>query len=134
MIKLEDIAKDKKVLVVEDEDLVGKITLRLLDKLGFQKIDLAVNESQAMEFLSSNQYDLIMADTNLGPISAQDQYGPRIVREARKKAVKQPIVLATSAIEDNKRFWVGESQADAFLLKPYGLTELKEKIENVLGL
>lgn len=59
--------KDFKILVVDDEAFTVSLTTRVLNRLGYEKIDTAVNGKVALEKMADSQaaYDLVICDLNM---------------------------------------------------------------------
>ena len=71
--------KKRKVLVVEDF-LNFRLTLRtMLKSFGISYIDDAATGEEAVQMMSSNKYDIILCDYNLGP----GKDGQQVLEEAR---------------------------------------------------
>ncbi|MEK6531986.1 MAG: response regulator [Deltaproteobacteria bacterium] len=57
-------ASAKKILVVDDEDIVREACSELLESNGFC-VDAAVNGADALDKLKSGDYDLVVLDINM---------------------------------------------------------------------
>ena len=63
--------KQNKILIVDDEIITLKITRKLLTENGYE-VDIASSSSEAMNFLSGNQYHLVIVDITMPSISGFD--------------------------------------------------------------
>lgn len=63
--------KQTKILIVDDEIITLKITRKLLTENGYE-VDIASSSSEAMNFLSGNQYHLVIVDITMPSISGFD--------------------------------------------------------------
>jgi CheY-like chemotaxis protein len=85
------IRPDLKILLIEDNILRQRNTRNIFKKLSYE-IDIAKNGGEAIEKLSSLQYDIVFMDPVL-----PDMDGPSAIREIRKKfGEKLPLIMITS--------------------------------------
>src|SRR5664279_2686087 len=82
--------KDIRILVAEDDFLVGQEIIRSLKFLGYEKIDLASNGEKAVEMASSKKPDIILMDIEMPKMNG--------IEAARRIAVNMsiPIVILTA--------------------------------------
>ena len=55
-------AKDKSILVVDDNDINQTVALKMLAYYGFTTTDKASNGEQALLLMKSKKYDLVLMD------------------------------------------------------------------------
>lgn len=116
-----------RVLMVDDSDIVRKVTGRMLEKLGCV-IEYATNGSQAVEMCLTGDYDLVLMDCQMpvmdGPSAA------RVIR-ARSAAEKLRIVAFTANIlEENRRACI-DAGMDGFVTKPLVMDELIDVLADI---
>lgn len=116
-----------RVLMVDDSDIVRKVTGRMLEKLGCE-IDYATNGSQAVEMCLSGEYDLVLMDCQMpimdGPSAA------RVIR-ARSAAEKLRIVAFTANILEENRRACMDAGMDGFVTKPLVMDDLIDVLAEV---
>jgi DNA-binding response OmpR family regulator len=84
------ITPSKKVLVVEDEELIAKpLTMKL--KLSGFEVKNAYNGEEALEILAKEKFDLIILDLLMPKL---DGFG--VLTELRNWGDKTPVVVATN--------------------------------------
>ena len=132
--KLDDISSDslagtETVLVVEDDDMVRRLTKQILSSAGYKVFDARYGE-EALHI--SREYkgniDLIVTDVVMPQMS-----GKELVR--RLKAFRPEMkVLYMSGYTDNAIVNHGILEPDvAFVQKPFSLTGILKKVREVLG-
>ena len=118
------IAHGLRVLMVDDSDIVRKVTGRMLEKLGCI-IEYATNGSEAVRMCESGVYDLVLMDCQMpimdGPSAA------RMIR-ARTEASQPHIVAFTANILDENRRTCFEAGMDDFVTKPLDMDDLVDLI------
>jgi two-component system, OmpR family, alkaline phosphatase synthesis response regulator PhoP len=115
-----------RILLVEDEKHIAEA---LVFNFGLQKYkaDLAESGEQALEFIETTQYDLIVLDVMLPGID-----GFEVARTIRKKDGRIPILMLTALSADEDRIAGLESGVDDYLIKPFVLKELLLRIAGLL--
>lgn len=118
--------KDYKVLVVDD----NSISLATIEQALKEKYEVAPNSGvRALQYLKKNRPDLILLDVKM---ASKD--GVETLREIREMedCQKIPVIMLTS---QNDKHTVLESfmlGADNYILKPFNVEDLHERIETVL--
>jgi CheY-like chemotaxis protein len=114
----------KKILVVEDEEGLRLLYKEELEAEGYEVLT-AQNGKEALQQLVEGKPDLIVLDIVMPVMDGMEALG-RIVGKDRKI----PIILNTSysGYQQNFMSWV----ADAYVTKSADLSELKNKIRELL--
>lgn len=114
----------QKVLIVEDSPIMGKLTTKNLETLGYETA-VRKNSAEAIAYIGNNHTDMILMDIEL---MGSKMDGIQIARTIRSK-YNIPIIFLTSH-EDVKIFQDGNiaSLIDV-VLKPYDLRNLKMQME-----
>lgn len=111
----------RRVLVVEDEVLVGMLIEEMLQELGYEVAALATHLEQALSLARSESFDVALLDINL---NGKQSFPVADVIRARGL----PFLFATGY---GNRI-LDTSHADVPLLqKPFGLDELRRALERV---
>lgn len=115
---------DRKVLVVDDNEVNILIARRFLSKWGIQ-IDFAVNGEEAIKKIVENRYDLVFMDIRMPGIDGFDT--TRIIRDMSDSYFKKlPIIALTASTLHNENAKFKESGMDGHILKPFNPDEIKE--------
>jgi two-component system chemotaxis response regulator CheY len=81
------------ILIVDDYKTMLRIIRNLLKQLGFNNVDEATDGSAALQKLRAKDYDLVISDWNMEPMSGLD-----LLKEVRAdtKLNKLPFVMITA--------------------------------------
>ena len=116
-----------KILIVEDEVLVGLDIRENLLALNYDIPEVAVSAESALEYLKENTIDLVLMDIQLkGDMSGIEAAG--IIQSEFVIPVLFTTAYATPEIIQKAR----EAQVYGYLLKPYKINELHAAIEVAL--
>ena len=118
--------KGKKVLVVDDEQLIRKLVTDFLKKEGYITVE-AEDGRKAMEiFFAENDIDLIILDVML-----PEYDGFTVCREIRRKS-KVPIIMLTARGEEFDEIFGLDIGADEYIAKPFSPNILIARVNAVL--
>ncbi len=114
----------KKILVVDDEENLRELYKQELLDEGYSVI-LAANGKEALTLIEHESPDLVVLDIRMPEMNGIETLGKMV-----GKFKKIPIILNTaySSYKENFRSWA----AEAYVVKSSDLSELKEKIKEVL--
>lgn len=116
------------VLAVDDEKSILEVLSEALKGLGFVAIT-AENGYEALEIAKNQKVDLIITDICM-PIMD----GIELLREIRKFDSEIPIILITGYDPDQARQAAKTHRANALLIKPFRMLQLKKAISSVMSL
>ncbi len=114
----------KKILVVEDEESMRILLEEELKDEGYD-IKTVKNGAEALDYLSSNDCDLVTLDIEMPDMTGLDVAGK--IREMGKN-VKIILLTAYSHYKSDLSSWA----ADDYIVKSSDLTELKNRIKELL--
>ncbi|APC96495.1 response regulator [Francisella frigiditurris] len=114
-----------RLLVVEDDLNLGEGLLEALQKEGYS-VNLVSDGEAAQLFIESGLYDVVVLDVGL-PIRT----GFEVLKHARDKGVKTPILLLTARDSLEERVKGLDLGADDYLTKPFELEELVARIKAI---
>lgn len=121
--------KDKKILVVEDNEINQKLIEHVLQNVGV-KVDMASHGKEAMVFLEKDlKYDLIILDLQM-PI--MDGYETAIyIRDKLKMTV--PIIAMTATALKGDQEKCKQVGINDFMLKPFEFSDFYKRVIRLLG-
>jgi DNA-binding response OmpR family regulator len=111
-----------RILIVEDDQQITKIIIMNLKLSGFE-IDNATNISDAWSKITSLHFDLILMDIGL-----PDGSGLDLCTKIREAGNEVPIVFLSARTDEATVVKGIKNGADDYLRKPFGLEELKVRI------
>jgi len=114
------------ILIVEDEQIVANQLCELLLKERYL-CDVAYTYKDALEFLDSKRYDLVLLDWNL-----PDGDGLWLLRLLREEENATPVFMLSAKSTIDHRVAVLDAGGDDYLCKPYSNVELLARIRALL--
>lgn len=115
-----------KILVVEDDALLQQGLTLALNGEGYA-VDCAGSAAQAIAYLHSGQYSLIVLDLGL-----PDRDGGDLLRQWRKEQMDLPVLILTARDALDDRVEGLDAGADDYLVKPFALVELKARVRALI--
>lgn len=118
---------NKKILLVEDNELNYEIAKTVLEEAGF-RVDGASNGKEAVDKATNNTYDVILMDIQM-PI--MDGY--EATKELRRLGNRTPIIAMTANAFSEDRKKAEDVGMDGYIAKPIDVNKLVSAITNILG-
>ncbi|HLE13466.1 MAG TPA: response regulator transcription factor [Anaerolineales bacterium] len=122
---MDDKFRDRRILVVDDEERMVRFIRLNLEYDGFHVIE-AFNGSQAINKIRSNLPDLVLLDIMLPDID-----GFEVLRTIREISTV-PVIMLTAKGEEDDRVRGLEMGADDYITKPFSPRELVSRVRAVL--
>ncbi len=123
-----DLNKKKTIVIVEDNDLLSKVLEYRMEKDGF-RVEIFNNGEEAIEFLSSNSFDLLITDLYMPFLN-----GSELIQYVRDKiSATVPVMVISSTHEEDVIANVFNIGANDFIVKPFRAGELSVRIKRLLG-
>ena len=124
------IAKNRKVLCIEDEIFIAELYKRALTKHGYQ-VTVISDGNEALKAAETDEYDIILLDLMMPGWTGID-----ILRKLRNKAkippIKAKIIIATNLEQRDDVGQDIESRADGYLVKAeITPNELADFLDNI---
>jgi two-component system alkaline phosphatase synthesis response regulator PhoP/two-component system response regulator VicR len=110
----------KRVLIVDDEEVIRKFLRIHLVKLGYEVTEAADGE-QAIEQLGKDDFDLLICD-----IMMPKKDGWEVIKEAKSnpKTKNLPVIVLTAKNEDSDMFKGYDLGANYYMTKPFTKAQL----------
>lgn len=118
----------KKIMIVDDEEDILFTVGKMLEMDGYQVIK-AENGEECLEKLKNEKPDLVLLDIMMPGINGWD-VAAKIKENPECKKV--PIIFLT-AKGDTMSVGMGGLAGDDYIVKPFNVKELKERINQVLN-
>jgi CheY-like chemotaxis protein len=114
--------------VVDDNELVRELTVRVLDRAGYEVVS-ECSAAQALERVETEAFDLVVSDVVMPGLTGVD-----LLAELRDRRPDLPVVLMTGGSpEPGRTVNALELGASAVLFKPYTHAELRDAVAAALG-
>ncbi len=118
----------KKILIVEDEEVIRHLFKRVLTPLGHD-LNIVPGVRDAIAQLETNVFDLLISDLRL-----QDGIGTDVARAYLQKQPGHPVLIVTGSLSPGERLGELENIPNCHCLhKPVELHELQSKIDQLLA-
>ena len=118
----------RKLLIVEDEEMLRRVMKELLEREGFRVIE-AADGVAALEELDRHAPDLMVLDLNLPRL---DGYGVLSHLRARPATAKLPVIVLTAKGDEESEVRVFEFGATDYLTKPFRARALSARFNAIL--
>jgi len=121
--------RNKRILVVEDEEVIRKFLRLQLTKWGYEVIE-AEDGVQAILKLGKGQFDLIICD-----IMMPNKDGWEVIKEVKlsPKTKDIPVIVLTAKSKDSDMFKGYEFGADYYMTKPFTKAQLLYGLKLMFG-
>jgi DNA-binding response OmpR family regulator len=114
-----------KILLLEDDTLLNEIIEEFLQEQNYDVVS-TYDGQEAIEAIYEENFDLLLLDVNVPSIN-----GFELLKELRKNSINIPTIYITS-LHTSKDMEKGfKSGADDYIKKPFHLSELKLRVENI---
>ena len=118
------------ILIVDDYKTMLRIVRNLLQQLGFNNVDEAMDGSQALTMLRGKPYGLVISDWNMEPMT-----GYQLLKEVRAddKLSSLPFIMVTAESKTENVIAAKKAGVNNYIVKPFNAATLKTKIDAVFG-
>lgn len=121
---------DKKVLVVDDNDINRLLARKVLSKWGIEA-DMAENGRIAVQKILENRYDLVLMDIHMPEMDGFEAV--KMVRNQPDEVYRKlPIIALTASILSSELNEISEAGMNDYVQKPFAPNDLYRKIEKYL--
>ncbi|MGA2516913.1 MAG: response regulator [Thermodesulfobacteriota bacterium] len=119
----------RKILIVDDEEVIRKFLKIHLVKLGYEVTE-AADGVQALEQLGRDDFDLLICD-----ILMPKKDGWEVIREMKSnpKTKSIPVIVLTAKNEDSDMFKGYNLGANYYMTKPFTKSQLIYGLKLMLG-
>lgn len=123
---------DTRVLVIDDDLLVGNSMVRLLEKSGIHAVTIPLGLA-ALDLLSNESFDLILADIRMPGMNGLETL--KAIREMRNQFGKPsiPEMIITAYDDEEIRQEAERMGITDFILKPFEPSELIARLKQHLA-
>ncbi|MGK0248251.1 MAG: CheY-like chemotaxis protein [Oleispira sp.] len=131
MINLEKALSGRRILIIDDHVEARSSLKKMATILGGDNIDIATDGIEAMDLIHENEYDIVLADYNLG----RTKDGQQVLEEARftqRLRATSLFVVITGENAIDMVMGALEYDPDGYITKPYTLNMLKERLIRII--
>ncbi|MBI4803526.1 MAG: response regulator [Elusimicrobia bacterium] len=116
----------KKILVVDDEELVRNYVRRALSSRGYD-VAAAVDGASAMAVIEKEDFDLAICDLKM-----PDLRGEEVIRRLKARRPLTRVIVITGSVSDILNPIFPGLAVEGFLIKPFGINEIRDMVEKIL--
>lgn len=125
----------QKILVVDDMGTMRKIIKNMLTKMGCDNLEEAEDGAPAWEMIQQAHaqgipYDFVVSDWNMPQMTGLDLL--KNIR-ADERFSKLPFLMITAEAEQANVVIAVKAGVSNFIVKPFSIVTLKEKIDKIFG-
>lgn len=117
------------ILIIEDEKSIQKLAKANLTASGYQVL-VADNGEEGLRLAQVERPDLVLLDLMLPGMSGWDVL---ISIRLSQKLRKIPVVVMTAVVPDGEEYRIRGMRTAGYLVKPFTVDELLDKVKEVLG-
>lgn len=124
------VSKNMPILIVDDYKTMLRIVRNLLKQIGFENVDEATDGSAALTKLRDKDYQLIISDWNMEPMT-----GLQLLREVRsdRKLQETPFIMITAESKPDNVIEARKAGVNNYIVKPFNAETLRAKLAAVLA-
>ncbi|MCB2082299.1 MAG: response regulator [Hyphomicrobiales bacterium] len=122
--------KNKPILIVDDYKTMLRIVRNILNQLGYTLVDEATDGSMAFDMIQEKQYQLVISDWNMQPMSG---YELLVKIRADEKHKTLPFIMVTAETKPENVLKAKQAGVNNYIIKPFNAQTLKTKLEAVFG-
>jgi two-component system chemotaxis response regulator CheY len=118
-----------RILVVDDYSTMRRIIRNLLNQLGYTDVDEAEDGSIALQKMRASNYNLVISDWNMEPMT-----GYELLKEVRadEKLKSTPFIMVTAESKTENVVAAKRAGVDNYIVKPFNAATLQQKIAAVI--
>jgi two-component system KDP operon response regulator KdpE len=117
---------NKKILIIDDEDLVRNYVRRALSARGWE-VSERPDGAAALALLETETFDAVICDLKM-----PDMRGEEVIRRIHARHPGTKLIVITGSVSNITSPLVPGVAVDGFLIKPFGIDEIRELADKVL--
>ena len=117
---------ERRILIVDDEDLVRNYVRRALLSRGWI-VSETMDGASALALIEKEEFSAVICDLKMPDIR-----GEEVIKKIRARRPAAKIIVITGSVSNLSRPIVPGVEVDGFLIKPFGIDEIRDLVEKVL--
>lgn len=118
--------KAPKIMVIDDENIVGKMLKVSFERDGFQ-VETFNQPQDALNRLAEEKFDVVITDLKMKDID-----GMEILKQIKKDSPETKVVIITAYASLDASIEAFKEKADDFFPKPIKIADLKDRVKKLL--
>ena len=120
------------ILIVEDNDSMRKLMVKILQNLGFKKIKDAENGKVAWELLQLSPYDIVITDLMMSEMDGLELL--QKIRESSAPLNRTPVLMVTASDQKSDVLKASKLKINGYIVKPINVKTILSKIMQITDL
>lgn len=121
----------KKILVIDDEELIVRSLKKLLEKNGFE-VFIVKNGQDAISMVEEEQFDLLVSDIRMPGLNGAEAVRSIYENLDKNELPRIPVLFITGYADKDMEDKAKSLDPIAYIYKPFDIPELVTKIKKVL--
>ena len=116
--------KELRVLIAEDNKINQKVLLRMLTRLGIERVDIVDNGRKAVDHESSQAYDVVLMDMQMPEMDGIEAC--RLISGRQGGHMKAKVVFVTAQVSSSFESECARAGSVGFLAKPFNIRDIEK--------
>jgi len=121
----------KRILVVDDEEIIIRSLTKLLEKIGYE-VYVAKNGQDALVMVEEEDFDLVIADIRMPGMNGVETIKEILKTIGKKGKALPPFIFITGYADQQVEKETSALKPFAYIYKPFDINKLVEKIKEAL--
>jgi putative nucleotidyltransferase with HDIG domain len=118
--------EEQRILIVDDEPMIRNILKTVVEAEGF-KSDMAQNGKEALGCLQETRYHMVLTDMRMPVMD-----GLSLLQHVKSNYEDTPVIMITAVADANSAIDALSSGACDYVIKPFNVSDLRNKILGAL--
>lgn len=125
-----DLDTSKKILIAEDNPNLRQVLVNIIKKIGYENILEAENGEIAWQFIQRGGVEMVLTDWAMPELDGMQLL--KKIRNSKAPTCEIPFLMITAADTKNAIMSAGKSGVDAYVIKPFSVSTVVEKIKEAV--
>lgn len=125
-----DLDTSRKILIAEDNPNLRQVLVNIIKKIGYEKILEAENGEIAWQFIQRGGVEMVLTDWAMPEMDGMQLL--KKIRNSKAPTCEIPFLMITAADTKNAIMSAGKSGVDAYIIKPFSVSTVVEKIKEAV--
>jgi CheY-like chemotaxis protein len=121
----------KKILVIDDEELIIKSLIKLLEKNGFE-VFVAKNGRDALAMTEEEHFDLIITDIRMPGVNGVETIDAIFQSLTKTDTPKPPVIFITGYADESIKNKALTLKPLAYIYKPFDIPDLVNTVKKAV--
>ncbi len=119
--------KEHKIMVIDDENIVGKMLKVSFERDGYQ-VETFLHAEPALKRLIEEKFDVVITDLKMKDID-----GIEVLKRIKRESPHTKVIIITAYASLDSSIEAFKEKTDDFLPKPIKISDLKDRVKKLLN-